>query len=155
MGEAYFYHLTRNPVEATLGTLLARCRQQGWSVAVRGGDAARLERLDAALWEGPADAFLAHGLAGGDHDARQPILLTTGAATNAPDCLMALDGAEVAAGEVEEMARVCILFDGMDGAALARARAQWKTLTEAGCGARYWSEESGKWVEKATKNVSG
>ncbi len=153
MGEAYFYHLTRNPVEATLMTLLARCLSQTWRVAVRGGDAERLARLDAALWGGPGDAFLPHGIAGGAHDARQPILLTTGAAVNAPDCLMAVDGAEVAAAEVAEMTRVCILFDGMDGTVVARARAQWTTLTEAGCGARYWSEETGKWAEKATKNV--
>lgn len=153
MGEAYFYHLTRNPVETTLGVLLSRCRAQDWRVAVRGGDAARLEALDAALWEGPAETFLPHGLAGGPHDARQPVLLTTGAAANAPQCLMALDGAEVAPGEVAELIRVCILFDGMDGGAVAQARTQWKALTDAGCGARYWSEETGKWVEKATKNV--
>ena len=153
MGEAYFYHLTRNPVEATLTTLLGRCLRQEWRVAVRGTDTARLERLDAQLWQGPGDAFVPHGLAGGPHDARQPILLTTGEAANAPDCLMALDGAEVAAAEVGAMNRVCILFDGMDGEAVGRARAQWKALTEAGCGARYWSEETGKWVEKATKNV--
>ena len=46
-------------------------------------------------------------------------------------------------------------FDGTDGEALSRARSQWRALTEAGCAARYWSEETGKWVEKATKNVPG
>lgn len=153
MGEVYFYHLTREPVEATLATLLDRARRQEWRVAVRGGDAERLERLDQKLWLGPVDAFLAHGLAGGPHDARQPILLTTGPADNAPDCLMAVDGADVAAEEVRAMQRTCILFDGLDGEALSRARGQWKALTEAGCGARYWSEETGKWQEKASKNV--
>jgi DNA polymerase-3 subunit chi len=48
---------------------------------------------------------------------------------------------------------VCILFDGLDGEALSHARGQWKALTDAGCAARYWSEESGKWEEKATKNT--
>ncbi|WP_299646985.1 DNA polymerase III subunit chi [uncultured Jannaschia sp.] len=154
MGEVYFYHLTRNPVETTLATLLARALAQGWRIAVRGRERARLERLDARLWEGPPESFLPHGLAGGPHDARQPILLTTGAGANRPDCLMSVDGAEVAASELPDLKRACILFDGFDGAALGRAREQWKILTDRGCAARYWSEESGKWAEKASKNVS-
>ncbi|MGB3690956.1 MAG: DNA polymerase III subunit chi [Jannaschia helgolandensis] len=153
MGEAYFYHLTRTAVDATLANLLTRSLAQSWRVAVRGGDAGRLEWLDERLWLG--DGFLPHGRAGGPHDARQPVLLTLGAADNAPDCLMAVDGAEVAADEVTQMQRTCILFDGTDGEALSRARSQWRALTEAGCAARYWSEETGKWVEKATKNVPG
>jgi DNA polymerase-3 subunit chi len=47
------------------------------------------------------------------------------------------------------MARVCILFDGNDDAALDTARGQWKALTRAGCSAQYWSEESGRWEKKA------
>lgn len=153
MGEVYFYHLTRRSVPDTLIPLLTRSLAQGWRVAVRGGDPSRLEGLDAALWQGPPDSFLPHGIAGGDHDAQQPILLTTGAAANAPDCLMAVDGADLDAAEVTAAKRCCVLFDGLDGEAVARARVQWKTLTDAGIGARYWSEESGKWDEKATKNV--
>ncbi|SDZ12952.1 DNA polymerase III, chi subunit [Jannaschia faecimaris] len=151
MGEAYFYHLTRNAVDVTLATLLNRSLAQAWRVVVRGGDAGRLEWLDERLWQG--DGFLPHGLAGGPHDARQPILLTTGAGESR-DCLMAVDGAEVAPDEVATMKRTCILFDGTDGDAVSRARVQWKALTDAGCAARYWSEESGKWEEKASKNVA-
>jgi DNA polymerase-3 subunit chi len=32
---------------------------------------------------------------------------------------------------------------------MQQARRQWKTLTEAGCAAQYWSEESGRWQKKA------
>lgn len=110
-----------------------------------------MEWLDDRLWLGADDGFLPHGLAGGPHDRAQPILLTTGAAANDPACLMAVDGAEVAPDEVARMERVCILFDGNDEAALNRARAQWKALTEAGCAAQYWSEESGRWEKKAEK----
>ncbi|MGB3408417.1 MAG: DNA polymerase III subunit chi [Jannaschia sp.] len=153
MAEVYFYHLTRRSVVETLGQLLPRCLSQGWRVAVRGTDAAQLARLDETLWLGPKDSFLPHGLEGGDHDARQPILLTTGPVANDPQCLMSVDGADLAAGEIAPLARACILFDGRDAEALSRARAQWTTLTAAGLPARYWSEESGKWEEKATKNV--
>jgi len=153
MGEAYFYHLTQRPVEQTLPLLLARARAQGWRVAVRGTDPERLRRLDETLWLGPADSFLPHGLATGPRAARQPILLTEGDAPNDPDCIMSIDGADLTPAEIAGLDRACILFDGTDGDALARARAQWTALTGAGTGARYWSEESGKWEEKATKNV--
>ena len=69
MGAAYFYHLTRRPLEATLPLLLEKALAAGWRVAVRGVDAARLDRLDARLWLGPEDGFLPHGRAGGPHDA--------------------------------------------------------------------------------------
>ena len=41
--------------------------------------------------------------------------------------------------------------DGNDPAALDIARGQWKALTDAGCAAQYWSEESGRWEKKAEK----
>ena len=77
MGDVYFYHLTRQPLEHTLPALLGKARQAGWRIAVRGTDAARMAWLDDQLWLGADDAFLPHGLAGGPHDADQPILLTT------------------------------------------------------------------------------
>ena len=153
MSEVYFYHLTRRSVVETLSQLLPRCLSQGWRVAVRGGDPERLRWLDEKLWLGPAEGFLPHGLAGGEHDALQPILLTSGAAGNNPQCVMSVDGAEIEAAEVSGLARACILFDGTDGEALSRARNQWSALTGAGVPARYWSEESGKWEEKASKNT--
>lgn len=151
MGAAFFYHLTRRPLEQTLPVLLGKAREAGWRIAVRGPDAGRLDWLDEKLWQGPDDGFLPHGVAGGAHDADQPILLTTGAAANDPACLMTVDGAEVTPEEVQALERVCILFDGHDPEALGRARSQWKALTDAGCSAQYWSEESGRWEKKAEK----
>jgi len=151
MGAAFFYHLTRRPLEQTLPVLLGKAREAGWRIAVRGADAGRMEWLDEKLWQGPDDGFLPHGLAGGPHDADQPILLTTGAAANDPACLMTVDGAEVSPEEVQALERVCVLFDGHDPEALNRARGQWKALTDAGCSAQYWSEESGRWEKKAEK----
>ncbi len=149
MGAAYFYHLTRQPLEATLPMLLGKARQAGWRVAVRGNDANRIAWLDEKLWLGPEDGFLPHGIAGGPHDAHQPILLTVGGASNDPACLMTIDGADVTADEVQCLERVCILFDGNDDASLQTARGQWKALTDAGCSAQYWSAEGGRWEKKA------
>ena len=149
MGEAYFYHLTRAPVEVTLATLLGKSLQAGWRVAVRGRTEEALARLDDQLWLRPEDGFLPHGRAGGPHDGLQPVLLTTGEAGNDPTCLVSVDGAQVSVDEVGAMARVMVLFDGHDDGALQTARAQWKALTGAGVVAKYWSEESGKWEMKA------
>ncbi|PPB81614.1 DNA polymerase III chi subunit [Albidovulum inexpectatum] len=156
MGDALFYHLTRSPVDAALLMLLPKALQAGWHVVVRGTDAARLDWLDQKLWLGDEERFLPHGIAGGPHDAAQPILLTTSKdRPNGAECLMAMDGAEVTSDECAQLARVCILFDGNDPAALDRARAQWKTLTGAGIGAQYWSEEDGRWQKKAERPARG
>lgn len=148
MGNALFYHLTRSPAESLLPVLIGKSLAAGWQVELRGTDLARMERLDLQLWQG--DGFLPHGLAGGPHDARQPVLLTVAGqpAANRPACVMALDGAEIAPAEIEALDRACILFDGGDAAATARARDQWRALTGAGIAAEYWSEESGRWERK-------
>lgn len=150
MGEAFFYHMTHTPLEATLPVLLAKSLDAGWRVAVRGGDPARLDWLDQKLWLGPEEQFLPHGRAGGPHDADQPVLLTEGGpAANRANCLVSVDGAEVAPEEVAAMERVMILFDGNDPAAVEHARNQWRSLTAGGAKAKYWSQESGRWEMKA------
>lgn len=152
MGAAYFYQLSHSGIEQALALLIDRARAQGWRVAVRGTDAKRLAWLDEKLWLSPEDGFLPHGLAGGARDADQPVLLTDRAdSQNGAACVMAIDGAEVTAAEAAGLERLCILFDGADAAALARARVQWKALTEAGTPAQYWSEESGRWEKKAER----
>ena len=150
MGAAYFYHLTRKPLEATLPTLLEKALGAGWRVAVRGTDDAHMDWLDQKLWLGADDGVLPHGVSGGPHDAAQPVLLTTASqAANAPHCVMTVDGATIAPDEVQALKRVCVLFDGNDPVAVEAARDQWRTLTGAGCSAQYWSEESGRWEKKA------
>ncbi len=146
MGAAYFYHLTDTPLERTLPMLLGKCRDAGWRVAVRGADAALLERLDATLWN---DGFLPHGMAGGPHDAEQPVLLGVDVAAEGFACLMSVGGADVTSAEVGTLERTCVLFDGHDEAALNHARGQWKALTSQGCKAQYWAQDDGRWVMKA------
>ncbi|WP_425053704.1 DNA polymerase III subunit chi [Psychromarinibacter sp. S121] len=155
MGAAYFYHLTRAPLEATLPTLLDRARQAGWRVAVRGRSKDRMVWLDDKLWLGGDEGFLPHGLAGGPFDKDQPVLLTTEAdSPNGAACVMAVDGAEVTPEEVNTLERVCILFDGNDHTAVEIARDQWRKLTGAGCAAQYWSQEDGAWAKKAESGGS-
>lgn len=146
MGDVFFYHLTERPLEAVLPPLLSRAVGQGWRVELRGRDAARMAALDLALWRG--EGFLPHGLAGGPHDGLQPVLLTHAPAGPGFACVMAVDGAGLAPGEMAQVARGCILFDGTDPAAVEAARGQWRTLTGAGVGAKYWAEAGGRWEMK-------
>ena len=148
MGAAYFYHLTRQPLEVALPALLEKASGAGWRIEVRGTSLERMQWLDDKLWLGADDGFLAHGVAGGSEDAQQPILLTTNAEPGF-ECIMSIDGATLDPQEVSDSQRVCILFNGLDENAMQQARSQWKTLTEAGCAAQYWSEESGRWQKKA------
>lgn len=137
-------------MEDTLAMLLGKATQAGMRVIVRGADLGRLGWLDEKLWQGAEDGFLPHGLAGGAQDAMQPVLLTVAQDNpNGATCLMTIDGALVTAEDVAAMDRVCVLFDGNDAQALETARAQWKTLKDAGSTAQYWSEEAGHWEKKA------
>ena len=154
MGSALFYHLTRSTPETLLPVLIGKSHQAGWRVELRGPARDRMEHLDQRLWLG--DGFLPHGLAGGPHDARQPVLLTVApadgtemqGAANLPSCLLAEHGAGVRPGDCTALERTCILFDGNAPDALNRARQQWRDLTGAGVTADYWSEASGKWERR-------
>lgn len=156
MGKAMFYHLTQDPLEVTARALLARAYAQGMRVAVRGRDAAALERLDQMLWLGEKEAFLPHGLAGTPHDAHQPILLTTAqTSANDPSILMLVDRSEARPDEVAGLERVWIVFNGADPDDVAHARTQWKAMVAACVDAEYWSQDSGRWTCKAQSSRQG
>jgi DNA polymerase-3 subunit chi len=147
--EALFYHLERSGLDTVLAPLLEKCRARGWRALVRGAIAERLEMLDAQLWTYRDDSFLPHGLADDPRAARQPILLTSAPGNpNAAQALFLIDGAGLDG--AQSMARVCVLFDGGDSAALAHARAQWKEAKALGLAVSYWQEgEGGRWSKKA------
>jgi DNA polymerase-3 subunit chi len=156
MGAVMFYQLREKSLVDTLRMLVEKSLSAGWRVAVRGTSPAGLAALDAALWLGPEDSFLPHGLEGGENDAQQPVLLgVTAQNVNNAACIMAVHAAEVTADDVNGVERVCILFDGYDEDELAHARGQWKALTAAGVKAQYWAEESGRWEKKAESNAEG
>ncbi len=150
MGSAYFYHLTRSTLEETLATLCERALAQDWRVAIRADHQILLAALDIALWRTAPESFLPHGLAGGEHDAAQPVLLTTQRGTpNGARCLMLAGSVATEAGEVAALERVCVIFDGQDEAAVERARDLWRSLKAGGAKAQYWSQEDGPWRKKA------
>ncbi|MGQ4828389.1 DNA polymerase III subunit chi, partial [Enterococcus faecalis] len=70
-----FYQLTRDPAELVVPLIARATLGAGARLLVLSEAEAQLDRVSAALWQRFADSFLAHGRAGGAHDARQPILL--------------------------------------------------------------------------------
>lgn len=155
MGHALFYRLDHSGMEDLVRINATRALANGWRVVVRGRDIAALDRLDEMLWRDPADGFLPHGMAGGPHDAQQPVLLTLGQdAPNGARVLVALDGAPVTAAEIAGYERCWIIFDGNDPLALQVARQQWRDLTAEGAEAEFWSEASGQWRREADNRAA-
>jgi DNA polymerase-3 subunit chi len=149
VAEVLFDHLEHAPLDRVLPGLLERTLDRGWRAVVQVGSPERLEALDATLWTYREDSFLPHGRSGEGHAAEHPIYLTTGEETpNGAGVRFLVDGAEMTTFDGFE--RIVVLFDGADGEALQRARAQWKAVKAAGLAATYWQQtEDGRWEKKA------
>ena len=129
-----FYQLSRDLPEQVVALLASKVLGTGERLLVVSDDLAQHEAISKALWDKPLNpnkqsAFLAHGAAGGPHDARQPILLSD----NCPAAENAANGAKMAIladGQWREEAsgfqRVLLLF-GADQT--MRARDLWRELS--------------------------
>ena len=141
-----FYQLSRDPAEVVVPLLARNTLKAGERLLVVSADDALTGRISERLWAG-AESFLAHGLSGGAHDARQPILLADQPQpANGARYVILADGVwhEAALG----FARAFLLFD---GSTIEAARATWRALDgREGVERRYWrQEENGKWVQAA------
>ena len=145
-----FYQLSRDAAEVAEAQIAAKALPAGQRMLVVAADEALLGRLSTALWSRVKDSFLPNGMAGGEHDARQPILLATRL-----DGAGAANGAGVVAfadGVWREMpeggggfARALLFFD--EGGVVP-ARALWKVLGErADVSRAFWKQEDGRWVK--------
>ena len=155
MGEVRFYHLTERPLEQVLPVMLERSLERGWRVVMRGTDPARIEVLSAHLWTHGDTSFLPHGTQADGNAARQPVWMccdppnSEDGNPNGANTLFLIDNAEADTAELAAMEMVAVLFDGLDEAAVARARDQWRLVAEAGLKAVYWAQdEGGAWVKK-------
>ena len=141
-----FYHLGATPVERVLPRLAERVLADGGRLLVVAGDAAQAGRLDLGLWDYKPEAFLPHGIAGGDADAVQPILIACDvAAANGARNVALADGVwrEAALG----FDRVFHLFD---DETVAAARTAWRALgAQDGLVRNFWRQEEGKWTKVA------
>ena len=150
MAEALFYHLTAQPLERALPSLLERTLEKGWRAVVHAGTPERMEALDALLWTYREDSFLPHGTPETAHPEHQPVYLTAGSETpNKADVLFIVDGADTE--DFSARTRTIVMFDGADEDAVAFARTQWKRAA-AQVKATYWRQtDAGRW-EKAAES---
>ncbi len=150
MTEIGFYHLTRSKLQEALPKLLGRVLDAGGRGLILCADAERARALDAALWLPTDPPWLPHGLAGGEHDAAQPLLIADQDVppANGARFLVLVDGA--ASMRLAEYDRVLDLFDGGDEAAVAAARARWVAAKEAGHSLTYWQQTTRGWEKKAS-----
>lgn len=148
MPDVLFYHLEARPLEAVLPNLLEKTLERGWRAVVEVGSTERVASLDAHLWIYRDDSFLPHGVMGQGHEARQPVLLTTGTENaNGAEVRFFVDRAVPR--EMGDYQRLVYLFSGLDPDAVDEARTAWKMLREQ-ADVTYWQQDqSGRWSRKA------
>ena len=152
MSEVLFYHLERQTLEQALPLLLEATLKRGWKAVVQTGAEERVAALDTHLWTYKDEAFLPHAAKGDDrfaaHIAAQPIWITDdGDTPNEANVLFLVDGAQ--RDGLEAFERCVFLFDGRDDESVARARADWAKLKEAGHELTYWQQTAeGAWEQK-------
>ena len=141
-----FYQLTRDPAEAVLPLIARNTIAAGERLLVVSADESQLGRIGEELWSRLPETFLAHGVAGGDHDARQPILLS--------DRMEPANGARyvvLADGQWRDpdgaFERAFLLFDEIT---IQAARGKWRELGERpGIERNFWRQDGGKWTKVA------
>ncbi len=150
MAETFFYHLQRQPLERVLPTLLEKTLDRGWKAVVQAVSPERVAALDAHLWTFSEDSFLPHVADGEPVSEDDPIVLTvTGDNPNAAEVRFLVEGAPLPPADAA-YARLIVIFDGNDDAALAFAREQWREAKAAGHQATYWQQsDEGRWEKKA------
>ncbi len=139
-----FYLLSSDPAPTAITLLARKVREAGEHLLVVADDLDLLETISGALWNASAEAFLANGIAGDEHDARQPILLSNEVEpANGAKFLLIADGQwrEPGVG----FARVLYLFD---DSSRGQARETWKALQDReGLERKFWKQQGGRWVE--------
>ena len=138
-----FYQLSRDPAELVLPKLAQGTLGAGKRLLVVSEDADQLQRIGEALWTRLPETFLANGLAGGQHDARQPILLSQVAEpANGARYLALADGVWR---DMDGAERVFLLFP---PERIDDARGCWRMLgTREGVERKYWRQDGGKWLQ--------
>ena len=141
-----FYQLGDAQPDSVIASIAGKLLDEGQRLLVVAADEGLLSRLDRQLWDQGAASFLPHGLAGGQDDTAQPILLSTG--TDAPNLarnMLIADGEWCDAALAYD--RAFYLFD---AATLEAARLAWKLLAgREGVERNYWALEDGRWTKKA------
>jgi DNA polymerase-3 subunit chi len=140
-----FYQLSRDPVEVALAQIAGKALPAGQRLLVVAADEALLKRVSEALWSRAKESFLPNAMAGGEYDARQPILLATGLDGPAANGASVVAFADGVWRDPAGFARALLLFD---EARVMPAREEWRRLGGvAGVSRAFWKQDGGRWVK--------
>ena len=144
----WFYHLEASTLEGVLPGLLEKTLEKGWRALVKLPEG-KLAELDSFLWTFRDDAFLPHGRDDEPQAELQPILLSASTqSAKGFDAVFLLDGASIE--EMDGVSRAMVMINGRSQGDIARERARWKTLKDAGAELAYYQQDDrGRWEMKA------
>ena len=140
-----FYHLTALPLDRVLPRIAERVVADGGRLLIVAEDQRQREAVDKLLWAYSAETFLPHAQAGGEGDARQPVLIAdVTAPANGARNIAIIDG--IWRDEALAFSRVFHLFS---EDRIVEARAAWRGLADrSGVERRYWKQdEAGRWEQ--------
>ena len=142
-----FYHLSSTPLDRALPQIAEKVLASGARLLIVSDSATQRTMLDKLLWSYAPDSFMPHGIAGGENDAAQPVLLSDSAEpVNAAKHIALVDG---------EWRDAALSFDRafhfFDADRIAEARVAWEALAERdGVERRYWKQnDAGRWERAA------
>lgn len=142
-----FYHLTHVPLERALPQIAEKVLASGERLLVVADEQSLRTKVDQLLWSYAPQSFLAHGQAGGEDDARQPVLITESPeAANGARHIALVDGRWR-----DEALGFDRAFHFFDEEQIAEARLAWKSLADReGIERRYWKQnDAGRWEQAA------
>jgi DNA polymerase III subunit chi len=151
--EILFYCLEQKSLEDVLPGLLERTCERGWRAIVRVDSPERMNALDLHLWTYSDQSFIAHGTAELGFASQQPVYLTTGEENPNGAKVVFLAGGGIPSdwlpSKFDGVARVVVLFDGLNAELRNAAYASWHNAANAGHAAAFWKQNAaGKWEQE-------
>ena len=140
-----FYLVEQGGPEGALAPLASKVLGAGGRLLVVAGEVEERRRLSDALWAWKADSFLANGLAGGDQDAAQPILISDRIAPDNGATYLALADGVWREPDVGAFERVLLVFG---NAGREAAREIWRMAKgREGWDCQFFRQDSGRWTK--------
>jgi len=140
-----FYQLSRDPVEQVLPAIAQKLQDEGERLLVIDAREEGLDQLSRSLWNWKPESFLAHGRAGDEDEASQPVLLSS-------EAVEAGNGARHIALTDGQWLEIALIYDRafyfFDADTIEGARQCWRALNgREGVEPRFWRQEGRKWVQ--------
>lgn len=135
-------------MQSVLPSLMEKTLQRGWRALVKLPEG-QLADMDQFLWTYQDQSFLPHGREDEPLADQQPILLSaTAEAANGADCVVLIDGSDIA--DLSGVSRCIVMINGRNEDSVVRERQRWNALKKAGATLSYWQQdERGQWKKKA------